>query len=75
MSTILEPDPRVQRTVADDESADLLRHRAESLRAQARHLPEVLAVTYRRRASELELEAWVREVEAGVPYDRIRPAA
>lgn len=53
----------------------LLRDRAESLRQQARSLEEVLAVTYRRRASELEMEAWVLEVQAGVPDDEVHPAA
>jgi hypothetical protein len=35
-------------------------NRAHSLREQARSLPEPLAIAYRRRASELELEAFVR---------------
>jgi hypothetical protein len=35
------------------------RHRATSLRAQARQLEPVLANAYRRRASELELEAFL----------------
>lgn len=39
---------------------DHLTARARSLRDQARSLPEPLAVAYRRRASELELEAFVR---------------
>ena len=36
-----------------------LRRRASSLRAQARQLEPVLATTYKRRASELELEAFL----------------
>jgi hypothetical protein len=52
-----------------------LRHRAESLRQQAGHLDEVLATSYRRRASELEMEAWVLEVQAGVPDSELHPAA
>jgi hypothetical protein len=39
--------------------AQSLRHRATSLRTQAIRLGPVLATTYRRRASELELEAFV----------------
>lgn len=52
----------------------LLRHRAESLRQQAGSLDDVLAVTYRRRASELEMAAWVLEVQAN-PSAEVRPAA
>ena len=37
----------------------MLRSRAASLKAQARSLPEPLATTYRRRARELELEAYL----------------
>lgn len=48
-----------------------LRHRAESLRHQADALDEVLALAYRRRASELEMEAWIHEVQAGVPSDEV----
>ena len=46
--------------------AILLRHRAESLRQQAESLDTFLSITYRRRASELELEAWLLDVQAGV---------
>ena len=42
-----------------------LNQRADSLRAQADDLPELLARTYRRRAAELDLEAWALEVRAG----------
>ncbi len=48
-----------------------LGERAESLRAQADGLPDVLAATYRRRASELELEAFIAEVQSGIAYDQI----
>lgn len=56
-------------------AAVVLRERAASLRAQAPSLPGVLASTYRRRASELELEAWVAELQSGVPEELVRPAA
>ena len=55
--------------------ADNMRHRAESLRQQAADLDEVLAMSYRRRASELEMEAWVLEVRAGVPEPELHTAA
>jgi len=42
-----------------------LTQRAESLRAQSAAVPEVLAQTYRRRAAELDLEAWALEVRSG----------
>lgn len=43
-----------------------LNQRAGSLRVQADALPELLARTYRRRAAELDLEAWAIEVRSGV---------
>ena len=49
----------------------VLNERAASLRAQAEGLPEVLAQTYRRRASELELEAWATELRAGGLADTV----
>ena len=52
-----------------------LRQRGESLRQQAANLDEVLAMSYRRRASELEMEAWVLEVRAGVPEPELHTAA
>ena len=52
-----------------------MRHRAESLRHQAADLDEVLGMSYRRRASELEMEAWVLEVRAGVPEPLLHNAA
>ena len=45
--------------------SSVLQDRAASLRAQADGLPEVLATTYRRRAAELELEAWALELRSG----------
>jgi hypothetical protein len=39
--------------------ANGLRRRATSLRTQAEHLQPLLATTYKRRASELELEAFL----------------
>lgn len=58
------------------EQAHLLRQRADSLRSQATTLSPVLAATYRRRASELELESFVSEIQAGIPYDQVMmPAA
>ena len=63
----------------DTELLDLARSltdRATSLRTQAGSLPTVLADTYRRRASELELEAFIAEVQSGIGYDQIhRPVA
>jgi hypothetical protein len=44
-----------------------LAQRADSLRAQAADLPELLAQTYRRRAAELDLQAWALEVRSGAP--------
>ena len=49
--------------------------RAHSLRIQADALPDVLALTYRRRASELELEAFLIEAAAGLPDTEIHTAA
>ena len=46
------------------EQARHLRQRAESLRSQAGSLTPVLGTAYRRRASELEFEAWVSEAHA-----------
>lgn len=58
------------------EQAHLLRQRADSLRSQATDLSPVLAATYRRRASELELGSFVSEIQAGIPYDQVMmPAA
>ena len=56
--------------------AALMRRRAESLRHEAAEVDnELVARSFRRRASELELEAWVLEVRAGLPESQIRTAA
>ncbi|MCD9623531.1 hypothetical protein [Rhabdothermincola salaria] len=52
-----------------------LRSRATSLRHQADALDDVLAVTYRRRASELEMEAWILEVQFGLTVTEAHPSA
>ena len=52
-----------------------LRHRASSLREQAGSLDDVLSLTYRRRASELELEAWLLDAHAGAKADEAHSAA
>jgi hypothetical protein len=44
--------------------AQSLRRRATSLRMQAEHLQPVLGTSYRRRASELELEAFLVGLQA-----------
>lgn len=53
------------------DNAKILRERAASLRAQAEMLTAPLAAAYRRHASELELEAWISEVQAGVPEEQL----
>jgi hypothetical protein len=58
--TTLRPAPTDPATV----QAEGLRLRAQSLRHQAEHLEPVLATTYRRRASELELEAFIVGLQA-----------
>lgn len=68
----------MQTTAVDTEmliTAASLRRRATSLRADADRLDEFVGRSFRRRAAELELEAWVLEIQAGVPYDRIASAA
>ncbi len=57
------------------EQSHVLRQRATSLRDQAGSLTRPLATAYRRRASELEFEAWIAELQAGVPYDQVQSAA
>ena len=52
-----------------------LRRRAAQLRKQAGRLDDVLAGSYRRRASELEMQAWVVELQAGVPDAELHIAA
>jgi hypothetical protein len=55
--------------------AQALADRAAALRSQAASFDEVLATTYRRRAAELDLEAWVHTVRSGLPVDQIQLAA
>jgi hypothetical protein len=55
--------------------AHTIRSRAESLRNQSLTVDEVLATTFRRRASELELEAWVTEIQAGLPESQLHALA
>lgn len=69
MSSVTDVDTELVR------AASVLRQRARSLRDQARFLSPLLANAYRRRASELELEAWLGELQAGVPCDDLHPAA
>ncbi len=52
-----------------------LRSRACSLRIRAEATDGPLTVPYRRRASELMLEAWILEVRSGVPVSEIPSAA
>lgn len=68
-ATIVEPDEDLVHL------AHTMMDRAHSLRSQASALPDVLAGTYRRRASELELEAWLLEVTAGVPESHLEAHA
>jgi hypothetical protein len=56
-------------------TAQALSDRAAALRNQAAAFDEVLATTYRRRAAELDLEAWVHTVRSGLPVDQIQLAA
>jgi hypothetical protein len=53
----------------------VLRQRAKSLRAQAASLSDPVGEAYRRRAAELELEAWVAEIQAGVPESELHDVA
>jgi hypothetical protein len=69
MSNVVEIDQHLV------EQSHVLRQRATSLRHQAGTLTRPLASAYRRRASELEFEAWISELQAGVPYDQVHPAA
>jgi len=52
-----------------------LRRRAASLRARSASMEGPLRVSYRRRASELMLQAWLLEVRSGLPFTDIAPAA
>lgn len=55
--------------------AHQLREHAADLRNEANGFDEILATTYRRRAAELELEAWATEVRSGLPVTQIQPIA
>ncbi len=46
-------------------AAQVLRHRAEHLRHSAGGMHELVAQAYRRRAAELELEAWLTDLHQG----------
>jgi hypothetical protein len=74
-STAFAPEMTVPVDAEELARADMLRSRAEHLRHEAGDLHDVLARTYRRRASELDLAAWVHEVRSGLPSDRITPVA
>jgi hypothetical protein len=59
-----------KRTILDDDTRHavaMLRSRSRSLREQAPTLVEPVATTYRRRARELELEAFLLENRASIP--------
>ncbi len=47
-------------------SLTLLQRRADSLRRLAGSVDPILANSYRRRASELELEVWIHLVRSGL---------
>jgi len=55
--------------------AGALRLRAIALRSHADDLGNIVAPSYRRRASELELESWLLEVRSGIPDELIHFAA
>ncbi len=73
MTTTTAPMPTVDEALVAE--ATQVRHRAERLRQQAAQLDDVLGMSYRRRASELEMEAWVLEIRAGVPEQLLHHAA
>ena len=58
--------PEISRTEAAERHVRALMHRAESLRNQADSLPEPLGAAYRRRAAELDLEAFAYGSRQGV---------
>jgi len=60
-------DTRPNRTLDD---VAVLRRRAAGLRAQA-HTDDVVALTYRRRAAELELEATALAARLGIDEQRL----
>jgi hypothetical protein len=66
-------DPRVDQAMVTD--AMRLRRRAASLRARAGSIDGPLNLSYRRRASELMLQAWLLDVRSGLPLTDIPTAA
>lgn len=48
------------------ESVEVLKQRAEALRRTADTMHDLVARAYRRRAAELELQAWLTQVKAGL---------
>ena len=52
-----------------------IRRRALNLRARATSMDGPLCISYRRRASELMLQAWLLEVRSGLPFADIVAAA
>ena len=53
-------------TVPSTHPAAALRDRARTLRRLANGVSPILATSYRRRASELELELWIHEIKCGL---------
>lgn len=66
-------DPGVDQSMVTD--AIRLRRRAASLRARAGSIDGPLNLSYRRRASELMLQAWLLDVRSGLPLTDIPAAA
>ena len=62
------PDPTTE-SPARQVAVGRLQQRADSLRSLAQSVDPILATSYRRRASELELEVWVHVVRSGVSPD------
>jgi hypothetical protein len=60
--------PTTLRLIETDDSryqAQALRQRADHLRRTSTTMHSLVAQAYRRRASELEFEAWLTDVRAG----------
>ena len=65
--TTVHSETKTETAALDDEvrhTVRMMRARAESFVAQSSSLPEPLATAYRRRARELELEAFLLETRA-----------
>ncbi|MEZ5234163.1 MAG: hypothetical protein AB7W59_02360 [Acidimicrobiia bacterium] len=56
---------RLISAVSPNAQTQVLRNRAEHLRHSAGAMHELVAQAYRRRAAELELEAWLTELQRG----------